>query len=66
MQLEALRQALHAAGASPAHAARVLRLWAHALPQTHGKRAVDNWQVKRPHKVAPPPTQVHQGTEGAH
>ncbi|MGK3999519.1 cytochrome C oxidase subunit IV family protein [Sorangium sp. So ce1024] len=31
-----------------------------------GKRAVDNWQVKRPHKVAPPPTQVQQGTEGAH
>ncbi|WP_437830474.1 cytochrome C oxidase subunit IV family protein [Sorangium sp. So ce1153] len=31
-----------------------------------GKRAADNWVVKRPHKVAPPPTQVHQGTEGVH
>ncbi|XXT18033.1 cytochrome C oxidase subunit IV family protein [Sorangium sp. So ce429] len=31
-----------------------------------GKRAADNWEVKRPHKVAPPPTQVHQGTEGPH
>lgn len=31
-----------------------------------GKRAVDNWAVKRPHKVAPPPKQVHQGTEGPH
>lgn len=28
-----------------------------------GKRAVDNWNVKRPHQVAPPPKQVHQGTE---
>lgn len=43
MQLEALRQALHAAGALPAHAARVLRLWSLALPQTHGKRAIENF-----------------------
>ncbi|WP_437333891.1 cytochrome C oxidase subunit IV family protein [Sorangium sp. So ce394] len=28
-----------------------------------GKRAADNWVVKKPHKVAPPPKQVHQGTE---
>lgn len=29
---------LQATGASPAHQARVLRLWANALPQDHGKR----------------------------
>lgn len=43
MQLDTLRQALDAHGASPSHAARVLRLWALALPQTHGKRAIENF-----------------------
>ena len=32
--------ALAQAGASPVHAARVLRLWAAALPQDHGKRDI--------------------------
>jgi 23S rRNA (adenine2503-C2)-methyltransferase len=43
MQLESLRQAINATGASPVHAARVLRLWSHALPQTHGKRDIDTF-----------------------
>jgi 23S rRNA (adenine2503-C2)-methyltransferase len=40
MQIDALDQLLRAAGASPRHAQRVLRLWAQALPQTQGKRAL--------------------------
>jgi 23S rRNA (adenine2503-C2)-methyltransferase len=43
MQIEALRQTLAAAGASPQHAARVLRLWCQALPQTQGKRAIQTF-----------------------
>lgn len=43
MHLSALHDTLRAAGANPAHAARVLRLWVHALPQDHGKRAVETF-----------------------
>jgi len=43
MRIEALRQRLRALGANPRHEHRVLRLWSQALPQTHGKRAIDNF-----------------------
>lgn len=38
-----LRQHLRGLGAQPKHEARVLRLWSNALPQTHGKRALDTF-----------------------
>jgi 23S rRNA (adenine2503-C2)-methyltransferase len=43
VQIQQLRQALSAAGASPAHAFRVLRLWSQALPQTHGRRPIETF-----------------------
>ena len=43
MQIGALRQRLHALGANPQHAHRVLRLWTHALPQTHGRQPIENF-----------------------
>ena len=41
--IEALRQRLRAAGAGPAHEQRVLRLWAHALPQDSGRRRIEDF-----------------------
>ena len=38
MRIEQLHQRLHALGANPRHAQRVLRLWAQALPQLGGRR----------------------------
>jgi 23S rRNA (adenine2503-C2)-methyltransferase len=38
-----LRQRLRALGALPAHEERVLRLWAHALPQTSGRRRLEDF-----------------------
>lgn len=43
MRIEALRQRLRALGANPRHEHRVLRLWSQALPQTHGKRPIENF-----------------------
>jgi 23S rRNA (adenine2503-C2)-methyltransferase len=43
MQISDFDDQLRAAGANPAHAARVLRLWSHALPQSHGRRAVETF-----------------------
>jgi len=43
VQIEALRQRLRALGANPRHEHRVLRLWSQALPQTHGKRPIENF-----------------------
>jgi len=43
MRGEALRQRLRALGANPRHEHRVLRLWSQALPQTHGKRPIENF-----------------------
>jgi 23S rRNA (adenine2503-C2)-methyltransferase len=43
MKLEDLKQRLRAAGAGPTHVARVLRLWCQALPQTTGKRRVEDF-----------------------
>jgi hypothetical protein len=41
--LTALRQRLRALGANPAHEERVLRLWANALPQTSGRRRLEDF-----------------------
>lgn len=41
--LPALRQRLRALGANPAHEERVLRLWANALPQTSGRRRLEDF-----------------------
>ena len=43
MRVEDLRQRLRAAGAGPSHEYRVLRLWANALPQTTGKRRIEDF-----------------------
>jgi len=43
MHIEELRQRLRALGANPRHEHRVLRLWSQALPQTHGKRPIENF-----------------------
>lgn len=42
-----LRDRLHAAGAGPAHARRVLRLWSHGLAQDSGPRAIDSFLPRR-------------------
>ena len=41
--LPALRQRLRALGAQPLHEERVLRLWANALPQTSGRRRLEDF-----------------------
>ncbi len=46
MQISALRARLRALGAQPKHEERVLRLWACALPQDHGKRPLDSFLAK--------------------
>ncbi len=43
MRIADLRQRLRALGAKPKHEDRVLRLWANALPQTHGRRRIEDW-----------------------
>jgi 23S rRNA (adenine2503-C2)-methyltransferase len=42
-RLSQLQHRLEAAGAGPQHAFRVLRLWSQALPQTTGKRRIENF-----------------------
>ena len=43
MHLRDLNERLAALGAKPAHAARVLRLWSHALPQEGGARRPEDF-----------------------
>ena len=43
MRLADLRHRLRSLGAKPKHEERVLRLWANALPQTHGRRRIEDW-----------------------
>jgi len=43
MQIAELRHRLRSLGAKPKHEERVLRLWANALPQTHGRRRIEDW-----------------------
>jgi len=43
MRIADLRHRLRSLGANPQHEERVLRLWANALPQTHGRRRIEDW-----------------------
>jgi 23S rRNA (adenine2503-C2)-methyltransferase len=43
MRIADLRQRLADLGARPKHAERVLRLWSRALPQDHGRRAIEDF-----------------------
>ena len=43
MLIDTIRQRLRAHGAAPAHEQRVLRLWAHALPQDSGRRKLEDF-----------------------
>lgn len=43
MRIAELRHRLRALGAKAQHEERVLRLWANALPQTHGRRRIEDW-----------------------
>jgi 23S rRNA (adenine2503-C2)-methyltransferase len=43
MHVEAIRQRLRALRATPEHEARVLRLWAQALPQDSGRRRLEDF-----------------------
>jgi len=43
MRIDAIRQRLRAAGARPAHEARVLRLWSQAKPQDSGRRRPEDF-----------------------
>ncbi|MBV8124483.1 MAG: RNA methyltransferase [Burkholderiaceae bacterium] len=46
MRIEDIRQRLRALGANPKHEHRVLRLWSQALPQDHGRRALQDFLPK--------------------
>ena len=43
MRIADILDRLHAAGAGPSHAYRVLRLWSNALPQDAGKRRIEDF-----------------------
>ena len=43
MRVEEVRERLRAAGAGPTHEFRVLRLWSQALPQSAGKRRLEDF-----------------------
>jgi 23S rRNA (adenine2503-C2)-methyltransferase len=43
MQIEHLRQRLRSLGAKPVHEERVLRHWANAMPQTAGRRRIEDF-----------------------
>lgn len=45
-KIEDVRQRLRAAGAGAAHEARVLRLWAQALPQDSGRRRLEDFMPR--------------------
>ena len=46
VKIEDVRQRLRAAGAGAAHEARVLRLWAQALPQDSGRRRLEDFMPR--------------------
>lgn len=48
-----LRESLHAAGAKPDHAQRVLRLWAQALPQDSGRRRIEDFMPRTLREALP-------------
>lgn len=43
MRIQDIRQRLSTLGAQPQHTARVLRLWSQAMPQTSGKRRLEDF-----------------------
>jgi 23S rRNA (adenine2503-C2)-methyltransferase len=43
MRISELQQQLRESGANPSHAFRVLRLWSQALPQSSGKRRIEDF-----------------------
>lgn len=51
--LPALRQRLRALGANPKHEERVLRLWANALPQTSGRRKLEDFMPQTLRQALP-------------
>ncbi len=53
MRLHDLHQRLAALGAQPKHAARVLRLWSQAQPQTSGKRRLEDFMPQRVREALP-------------
>jgi 23S rRNA (adenine2503-C2)-methyltransferase len=53
MNLDHLRQRLQALGANPSHTSRVLRLWAHALPQSSGKRRLEDFMPRALREALP-------------
>jgi 23S rRNA (adenine2503-C2)-methyltransferase len=53
MQISDLRSRLRALGANPKHEERVLRLWACAQPQDHGKRPLDSFLPKPLRRALP-------------
>ena len=61
MKIEDVRQRLRAAGAGPTHEQRVLRLWAQALPQDSGRRAIDDFLPKRLREALP---EIISGLDG--
>lgn len=52
-QLETWGARLDALGASAAHRDRVLRLWSQGLPQTHGKRRLEDFLPRRLREALP-------------
>ncbi|HYF17267.1 MAG TPA: RNA methyltransferase [Ramlibacter sp.] len=52
-RLPDLRERLRSLGARPAHEQRVLRLWANALPQDSGPRAIDDFLPLRLREALP-------------
>ncbi|MDE2276185.1 MAG: RNA methyltransferase, partial [Burkholderiales bacterium] len=53
MHVSAIRQRLRALGANPAHEARVLRRWAHALPQDGGRRRLEDFMPQALRQALP-------------
>lgn len=53
MHIHELRHRLASLGAAPRHAERVLRLWSRALPQTHGKRRIEDFLPARLREALP-------------
>ena len=47
MRITTLRSRMACAGAGPSHQHRILRLWSQALPQTSGKRRLEDFLPKR-------------------
>ena len=61
MHIAQFRQRLFALGAAPAHAQRVLRLWACALAQDSGRRRIDDFLPQRLRAALPALTAEWQG-----